>query len=462
MPTVKEHLVLLSEEEKETMLQTLRDLKLTTEDKDRGQRFMLTKNNWTKADWDKLDESCGMDKDKYLFSFLQMEAEIGEKNGTPHLQIYAETHNQTRVAFLKKLFKCWAAVAYTNGAAGYCIKNRRSGQDTPFLIKGIQKPLDHWGKGGNKRPRQSEDEKKDKKKAANARRKKYTEIVHLIDTNGLDVLKAKYPEDVVKYRLETRTGPPLCAPANRTHLFLWGVAGSGKTDYVKGYAEENNLSVYRKSHNKWWDKYTGQEIVLIDDISPVNSAFWIAYLKQWTNPYPFYAETKGGNIDIRPQKFVITSNYTLKQVWPFLSQNDEDAMLRRFDVIEFTVKLPPKPAQYVEWATDYTLKTFVEKQRGCPDRHFKDLVFPKGDAPNYWKPTEADFDKYYGLYLAMRQEALAARQQATSAAVPLLPAHRDEGEDGGSGGSEATKNGKDEVFAGSDEGDEDEDDKEEC
>lgn len=55
------------------------------------------------------------------------------------------------------------------------------------------------------------------------------------------------------------------------------------------------------------------------------------YLKIWTDRYACTGETKGGQIPLNYDKFIITSNYTPEQLWP------EDATLvqairRRFKV----------------------------------------------------------------------------------------------------------------------------------
>ena len=112
------------------------------------------------------------------------------------------------------------------------------------------------------------------------------------------------------------------------NLWLTGEPGTGKTRYVWN----NFQDLYVKSLNKWWDGYHGQENVLLDDWDP-NHKVLIWHLKIWADRYPFNAETKGSSMMIRPQKIIITSNYTIEEC--FENPEDVKAIRRRFKVIRF-------------------------------------------------------------------------------------------------------------------------------
>lgn len=83
--------------------------------------------------------------------------------------------------------------------------------------------------------------------------------------------------------------------------------------------------------SKWWDSYSDQEVVLIDDVD-YNQVNWIGYfLKIWSDHYPFIAEVKGGSKLIRPKKVIVTSQYSIDNLF-----NDEElkkALKRRFKEI---------------------------------------------------------------------------------------------------------------------------------
>jgi len=111
----------------------------------------------------------------------------------------------------------------------------------------------------------------------------------------------------------------------------WGVPGSGKSYHSRlGY---NEGSLYLKGANKWWDGYNDQEFVLLEDLDPSHA--WMAnYLKCWMDIYPFAAEIKGGCMQIRPKGIIITSNYSIDQIFGS-SVVDCVAIKRRCKVTHF-------------------------------------------------------------------------------------------------------------------------------
>nr|WQA30152.1 MAG: rep protein [Cressdnaviricota sp.] len=105
------------------------------------------------------------------------------------------------------------------------------------------------------------------------------------------------------------------------HEWWWGEPGSGKTS--KAWKDYPGL--YVKSLNKWWDGYSGQEVVLLDDWDPRQECL-TQHLKIWADRYPFRAETKGSSMMIRPRKIIITSNYPVERC--FTLYEDQEAIRR--------------------------------------------------------------------------------------------------------------------------------------
>jgi len=109
----------------------------------------------------------------------------------------------------------------------------------------------------------------------------------------------------------------------------WFIAPTG---YGKSYlARKMYPDLFDKPLNKWWDGYRGQDVVLLDDVDMCHNV-WIGYfLKRWADRYSFPAEQKGTTIQIRPKILVVTSQYTIEELFGG-DLNLKDALLRRFTV----------------------------------------------------------------------------------------------------------------------------------
>lgn len=117
-------------------------------------------------------------------------------------------------------------------------------------------------------------------------------------------------------------------------VWLYGDAGTGKSRY----AAQEYPGHYMKMPNKWWDGYQGEDNVVMDDMDP-DHAVLRHHLKRWADRYPFIGETKGGAIAIRPKKFIVTSQYSIEEMFK-LKDGSPDvqtiaAIRRRFEVKHF-------------------------------------------------------------------------------------------------------------------------------
>jgi len=117
--------------------------------------------------------------------------------------------------------------------------------------------------------------------------------------------------------------------------FHYGVPGTGKTELVAGL----NPDAYWKSPDKWWDGYSGQSVVVLDEFNG-----WMPYsvLCRLCDGTPLKVEVKGGIKEFIAKKLVIISNYHPESWYNTSGEEDEerpkkrkklnvDALLRRLD-----------------------------------------------------------------------------------------------------------------------------------
>lgn len=111
-------------------------------------------------------------------------------------------------------------------------------------------------------------------------------------------------------------------PAPLTNEWHYGATGTGKSRGVR----ERFPEAYIKGNNIWWDGYDGQESVIIEELGP--KQIGAHHIKKWADHYPFSAESKGSSVLIRPKILVVTSNYSVQDIYE--DPHDLDAIKRRF------------------------------------------------------------------------------------------------------------------------------------
>lgn len=269
-----------------------------------AKNWCFTINNPTVEDFPWDDEQS-----LELFDYVCVGKEVGEQEGTPHLQGYVVTKKRMRLPGLKKLFPR-AHLEVSRGtpkqASDYCKK------DGDFIEHGVlpKSPAVLGGEGNKARYEEALTKAKE----------------GLIEEIPAD-LQLRYYNTLKNIAKDYAVRPP--DASSTTGIWIYGDSGCGKSRYARTAFPD----FYLKGIHKWWDSYQGQESVIIEDVDPSHS--FIGYhLKIWADRFSFQGECKGSAIMLRPQHVVVTSQYSIDQVW--FDEETRSALHRRFKCIHMT------------------------------------------------------------------------------------------------------------------------------
>lgn len=268
----------------------------------RSRNFCFTHNNYANTDL----------QDNLACKYICYGREIAPTTGTPHLQGYVVFHTMKSLKqVIDMLPGCHITIA--NGTAAqniaYCSK------EGLFTERG-ERPHTQQEKGAVEKERW-----RVARQAAIAG--KFEEIPDDIYIRCYTTIQKIHADHMPKP--ETLNG-------DMEHEWICGPAGCGKSST----ARNENPVHFIKDLTKWWDNYAGEEVVIIDDIDKYDVQF-ARNLKLWSDRYPFQAEMKGKTQLIRPRKLVVTSQYTIEEIWD--DEKTQAALNRRFKTRLMAVNL---------------------------------------------------------------------------------------------------------------------------
>lgn len=111
-------------------------------------------------------------------------------------------------------------------------------------------------------------------------------------------------------------------------VWIQGPSGAGKSRLARTIYRPH----YAKLANKWFDGYTDEPYIIIDDIGPDQAKTLAYHLKIWGDRYPFIAESKNWSRTIAPRGFIITSQYSIRGLWT--DDETREALERRYTTID--------------------------------------------------------------------------------------------------------------------------------
>lgn len=246
----------------------------------RHRAYCFTINNYTQSD----EFACKMLQKKSSYMIIGLEE--APTTGTPHYQGYIHLLNPMSI---KALSKCLprARLMPANGSdidnQNYCSK---------------EKVLFEYGE-----PSVGQGSRTDIKEVALMIKEKRI---------SLEEIMFEFPELYLKYsRSFEKMFNAVMTPRTEkpTIHWLWGLAGTGKT---RQCIDAHPTSHYVKDGTMWWDGYTQQDAIIIDDF---DNQIPYRTLLRMLDRYVYQGQVKGGYVQINSPHIYITCEYPPTNYW---------------------------------------------------------------------------------------------------------------------------------------------------
>ncbi len=240
------------------------------------------------------------------FRYLIFQLEKGD-SGTPHFQGYVEFSSPVRFNAMRHLIP-HSHVAQRRGTRAQCkdYSSKEEGRlDGPY-------EYGDFASGGQ------------------GHRSDLTELVESMrQATSFKEVVVTHPELNIRYARGIQSTwhylhvPPVRPPPRI--LLIYGPTGSGKTRYAHTLED-----VFSKSGDDgWFDAYTGQKTLLIDDFAGARSKVSLSFLLQVLDRYNLLLPIKGNFVQLLATTIVITSNIHPRQWYEYGGREEHYRALKR-------------------------------------------------------------------------------------------------------------------------------------
>lgn len=297
---------------------------MATNQKGGARNYVFTLNNYTDVEVAHINKATEVEEN--TIDYVCYGKEVGEKN-TPHLQGYLECGRTMRYTAVHKVpgfarVRLAARMGTQTEAITYCKK------DGDFYEYGVKK---------RDRAAQNKNLKQERLKIIHAAIKEGKKEDELFEIDPLIcVLHEKW---IIR---QINKQKPRRINTLKVYLFV-GRPGRGKTRLAKKVFPD----IYDPPIGKdlWFDQYTGEKQVLMDDFS--GNIRLVDALRLFDR-YPIKVPVKGSNTWFAPEVIIITTNVHPKDWYDYTSRQDSAAALRRriTEVWNFDKILDGRPTIY--------------------------------------------------------------------------------------------------------------------
>lgn len=248
--------------------------------KQKARHWCFTLNNYEEKHLEAITKWEG------VWDYIVVGCEVGEENGTPHLQGYCEYPYPV----------IWTRVQRDTLSKCHVEKRKKTREQASDYCK----KDDLWVEYGEM-----------KQGPGQGHRTDLEEVVETYkSTKDLDQVAEQCPVAYIKYGrgidkwAERMSKPP--GVRDVEVKIYWGESGSGKTWTAMHEDESTPYSLHHNGNKTiWFNGYNGEKTLLIDDFDG-----WIEYreLLKMIDVYRYQCQTKGGTVWAQWSKVIITSN----------------------------------------------------------------------------------------------------------------------------------------------------------
>lgn len=156
-------------------------------------------------------------------------------------------------------------------------------------------------------------------------------------------------------------------------FWFQGNVGTGKSHSARMLFP----GIFDKPCTKWWDGYTGERAVLLDDLKNTKLGH---YLKRWADLYECTGEFKGGTTILRHFALVTTCNHPIEELFVEDDKQQVAAIVGRHYIINFTANPDSDPYYRRSHAALHPRMSSLPKPDGYDSWHYMVKVL-------YWMRT---------------------------------------------------------------------------